>query len=228
MGHCDTATMRIVAISDTHGMHASMVLPMGDILLHGGDWTRFGRQDDAIDFNHWLGTLPHPHKYVIFGNHEANAPWRDQAAQLLSNAKLLCDSGVDIERAQTIGHSDVTGSETIAPLRIWGTDFYWPVEEPSFFQPPFGRIPTGLDVLLTHGPPTSAVDGGAGCGFLRTHVARARPRAVVCGHIHQAHGVADGDGELTGITLANAANAGGPKAKEHSRNLGWPPIVLDL
>jgi hypothetical protein len=42
---------------------------------HTGDFTRFGKEEDAIDFNQWLGTLPHTHKLVVNGNHEANAGW---------------------------------------------------------------------------------------------------------------------------------------------------------
>ena len=46
----------VVCISDTHGDHAALDLPNGHILIHGGDFTRFGKQSDAEDTNAWLGT----------------------------------------------------------------------------------------------------------------------------------------------------------------------------
>ena len=95
--------------------------------------------------------------------------------------------------------------------------------------PPFAEIPDEIDIVC-HGPEAGYVDGGSGCSFLLQHVARARPMAVVCGHIHQAHGIARGreaDG-VGGTVFINAANAGGHGAKPHSQALGWPPVVLDV
>lgn len=33
-------------------------------------WVREGTLDNIEDINDWLGTLPHPHKIVIAGNHD--------------------------------------------------------------------------------------------------------------------------------------------------------------
>ena len=55
--------MKIVAISDTHGLHGSLNIPAGDL-------TRHGVLDDVREFNDFLGSLPHPHKIVIAGNHD--------------------------------------------------------------------------------------------------------------------------------------------------------------
>lgn len=212
--------MRVVCISDTHGMHRSLTVPSGDVLLHGGDFTRYGKIDDALDFNVWLGTLEHRHKFVVLGNHEANAEWSERVVSILSNAVVLDNSGAAVCRA------DADGS---CPLRIWGTAFYWPVETPHFV-PPFAGIPDETDLIVCHGPAAGYVDGGSGCRYLLQHVARVRPMAVVCGHIHQAHGITRGreaDG-VDGTLFINAANAGGHGAKEHSRALGWPPMVLDV
>ena len=45
-------------------------IPEGDVLLHTGDFTMRGDEQEVINFNQWLGTLPHKHKIVIAGNHE--------------------------------------------------------------------------------------------------------------------------------------------------------------
>merc|ERR1711977_505540 len=70
--------VQFVLISDTHGHHRKLSLPPGDVLIHAGDFTAYGKAADAEDFNAWLGEQPHKHKFVVLGNHEANAPWRKQ------------------------------------------------------------------------------------------------------------------------------------------------------
>ena len=45
-------------------------IPEGDVLLHTGDFTMRGDEQEVINFNQWLGTLHHKHKIVIAGNHE--------------------------------------------------------------------------------------------------------------------------------------------------------------
>ncbi|MEZ4298758.1 MAG: hypothetical protein R3B70_27655 [Polyangiaceae bacterium] len=81
-------------------------------------------------------------------------------------------------------------------------------------QPPRGeplreiwqKIPEGIDVLLTHGPPHGVLDltsghENAGCEDLRAALDRVRPRLHVFGHIHEGAGT-----QLVGRTLCvNAA-----------------------
>ena len=51
-------------------------------------------------------------------------------------------------------------------------------------------------------------------------VQRIRPRLVVSGHIHFAHAVVEGWGELAGTTFVNAANA-----RDSHTKMGWEPVV---
>ena len=48
--------MRVVTISDTHGLHDSIGnLPKGDILVHAGDFMNSGYDPQGILwFNRWL------------------------------------------------------------------------------------------------------------------------------------------------------------------------------
>lgn len=64
--------IRIVCMSDTHSLthHIKFDIPDGDILIHAGDFTKCGKLDEVVEFNEWIGTLPHKHKIVIAGNHE--------------------------------------------------------------------------------------------------------------------------------------------------------------
>ncbi|XP_070541800.1 metallophosphoesterase domain-containing protein 1-like [Ptychodera flava] len=62
---------RFVCVSDTHSRTDKMCeVPPGDVLLHAGDFTSHSKDEEFEKFNKWLGTLPHPHKLVIAGNHE--------------------------------------------------------------------------------------------------------------------------------------------------------------
>jgi hypothetical protein len=153
--------MRIVVISDTHGLHRKLEVPNGDLLIHAGDFTLQSKPPSIVsDFTAWLGSLPHRHKVVIPGNHEfiLEEP-RNRGA--ITNATLLVDSGVEVEG-----------------IRIWGS----PVT--PLYGGAFGRsnhadrkrhwaqIPDDLDILITHGPPFAILDHGGsaerregwGCG----------------------------------------------------------------
>jgi len=194
--------VRVVCISDTHGRHRDLHLPEGDILIHAGDFTHFGKDKDVIDFNDWLGTLPFQHKIVVNGNHENNAPWQGKVVELLTNACFLKHTSV-----------------MLSGLHIYGTDFCWPMRSES---PLYALIPKGVDIVIAHGPVKGLADGGMGCQALQWAVGRMRPRLVVSGHIHEAHGRCEGRGALRGTTFVNAANC------RDGYSIGWGPIVVDL
>lgn len=40
---------------DTHNDHRDLQLPTGDVLIHAGDFTQYGKEEHARDFNAWLG-----------------------------------------------------------------------------------------------------------------------------------------------------------------------------
>ena len=80
--------MRIVLISDTHGLHDRVPqLPQGDILVHAGDFMNAGYDlREVVSFNRWLGEQPFAHRIVCGGNHDRlfeNSP--ELARSLLSN-----------------------------------------------------------------------------------------------------------------------------------------------
>jgi predicted phosphodiesterase len=56
--------VRIVCISDTHGQHAKLSVPAGDVLIHAGDFMAFGdTPKEIVDFNHWLALKQNSHKF---------------------------------------------------------------------------------------------------------------------------------------------------------------------
>lgn len=62
---------RFVCISDNHDNY-DFTLPDGDILLHSGDFTQNGTEQEIEKFLNWLKTLnQYRLKIVIVGNHES-------------------------------------------------------------------------------------------------------------------------------------------------------------
>jgi predicted phosphodiesterase len=205
--------MRIVLISDTHGLHRKVEVPGGELLIHAGDFTLDSKPPSVVsDFNAWLGSLPHRHKVVIPGNHEfiLEEP-RNRGA--ITNAILLVDTGVEIEG-----------------LRIWGspvTPLYggaFGKSNPEDRKRHWASIPEGLDILITHGPPFAILDHGGseerreGCPQLLEAVFRALPRVHVFAHIHHGYGTL-----RTNHTLfVNASLLG------EDGSLGRKPVVIDF
>ena len=202
--------IRIAMISDTHGAHQELKVPKADLLIHAGDFTRYGRSSDAESFNSWMGKQPHEFKLVVNGNHEHNAPWQKQVREVLSNCVFLKNESVTIRVPPNKNRKKATS------LKIHGTDFFWPMRSKN---PHYDKIPDEIDILICHGPCKSFVDGGLGCTELRNVVARIKPRLVVSGHIHKAHGTVTEDG----VTYVNAANV-----REGHGHIGWPAVVLDI
>jgi Icc-related predicted phosphoesterase len=168
---------------------------------------------DAVDFNAWLGELPHRIKIVVLGNHETNADWSNRVAEVVHHATVLKQGEIEV---------DVGGRK----ISIYGTDFAWPVTEQDTRaekgHPQYRCIPTGTHIVVCHGPALGQVDGGDGCPAFLNAMRRVQPRLVVSGHVHHAHGQVQGGGDLAATTFVNAANA------KEGRTMGWDPVVISI
>jgi Icc-related predicted phosphoesterase len=177
-------SLTIVAISDTHELHREVEVPAGDLLIHAGDFTRFSKSAVAIlDFNDWLGELPHRWKVLIPGNHEFFLEADPSKRSLISNATMLINESVKL-----------------MGLKIWGSP------TTALYSGPFGRsseldravvyakIPEDTDILVTHGPPFGILDQApgseyhAGCHQLLDAVRRIKPLLHIFGHAHGGYG----------------------------------------
>jgi predicted phosphohydrolase len=176
--------LRIVCLSDTHGLHRNVIVPDGDLLIHGGDFSGEDHSLEAVlEFDRWLAELPHACKLVIPGNHEFALEEHPAPHSLFRSATLLIN-----EEIGSLG------------LRIWGS----PVT--PLYGGAFGRssrldrqrlysaIPDGIDILVTHGPPYGVFDleaggGHGGCPVLLAAVADIKPKLHIFGHIHGSYGL---------------------------------------
>lgn len=237
----------VVCISDTHGIHRQLKIPNADIFIHAGDFTRFGSKDDVLDFNAWLGTLPHKHKLVVNGNHEYNSSWKAETASLLSNAKFLkneayecvidrkVEEKVTDEKDLPLDDPSASPSPASDPppvkpegkiVRVFGKDFNWNMKTPNPYD---DLIPSNTDILITHNPPKGYLDGGHGCPTTAALAAKLQPRLLVCGHVHVAQGQTQGAGPCAGTLFVNAANVRGDhNAKDATYHLGEGPIVVTI
>ncbi len=178
--------MRIVAIADTHGYHHDLdPLPDGDVLVHAGDMTRVGRMDELEAVASWMRAQPHRHKLCIAGNHDfCFERYRQVAVRVLGE-------GITYLQDEAI---------TIDGVTVWGSPW-----QPEFggwaFNLPRGpalaerwaAVPSGVDVLITHGPPRGfgdrVHDERVGCDDLLEALPRIRPTLHLYGHIHEDGGL---------------------------------------
>ena len=206
--------MRIVLLSDTHAQHDDLDVPDGDVLIHAGDFCSTGTLHEVESFGRFLARLPHAHKVVVAGNHDfACEETPQEAREALGEVHYLFDSGVELDG-----------------VRFWGSPWQ-PVFMNWAFNLPRGeplravweRMPSDVDVLVTHGPPHGILDEThrgqhVGDEALRQRVLAVRPRLHLFGHIHEARGAT----EQSGVRFINGANCGRASLLTH------PATVVDL
>ena len=208
--------MRIVCISDTHGLHKIMenygTLPDGDVLVHAGDCTNVGKPHEVKEFVEWFMNLKgFDTKIFIAGNHdfafeEHRYPYNkgdyDWYYHLMNEENLSQSDVVYLEDNSFIIESPEFGK----PIKFWGSpwqpEFYnWAFNLPRMgeeLEKYWSMIPEDTDVLITHGPPNGFGDyvnnwrqpiRNVGCELLTFHVKRVKPLLHVFGHIHEGYGM---------------------------------------
>ncbi len=192
---------RIIAISDTHTKHDRITkdLPEADIIIHAGDCTNVGKPNELLDFLNWYGNLPYKHKIFIAGNHDfcfqptlsAFPPIYPDIAQEFKDKGViyLMDQMVEVEGLKIYG----------SPWQPRFYDWAFNVNRGEDIAKKWEKIPEGLDVLITHGPPFGILDytytsNRVGCEELYKKIVQVRPKINIFGHIHYAYGYKTFDG----------------------------------
>lgn len=181
--------MRLVALSDTHGLHGKVTVPDGDILIFGGDFCTHGFSfGEVFHFRNWFKALPHKHKIIISGNHDRLMEMRPELATEFAdlNIHYLWDSGTTIEGINFWG----------SPYTPWFNNWAFNEHRDNMSRH-WNLIPDGTDILVTHGPPQGIRDGlytinageqHLGDPQLLEAVYRVNPDVHIFGHIHAGYG----------------------------------------
>ena len=173
-------------ISDTHRRHREITIPVCDILIHCGDFCSFQREDleTLKDVDAWFSECPAKHILCVGGNHDSLLQTQEFR---FTHAQLLEDQCVEISGLTFYGAPWCTGPSGFAYFAT-----------PDELMERWKRIPTGIDVLITHTPAYGILDlptAGAthlGCPFLLKELKRIQPRLHVFGHVHASHGIHKG------------------------------------
>ena len=182
--------MRLVCISDTHGDHESVSLPAGDVLIHAGDVTGHGTENETRSFFQWMSKQSFKHKICIAGNHDTF-----MEDDPVTTAQLAIDSGVSLLNASGV---EING------VHFWGSPItprfmHWSfmLDEGAPIEEHWNQIPLNTDVLITHGPPFGVLDvviredmpdEAVGCRALLQRISVVKPRLHLFGHIHEGFG----------------------------------------
>lgn len=174
--------MKIVCISDTHGLHNQVQVPDGDLLIHAGDLTNSGAYKEAITALNWISTLPHKYKVVIAGNHDFC--FEKGSMPIPDGVTYLENSGVEIEGFKIWG----------SPITPWFHDWAFNRHRGEEIKKYWYMIPDDTDILVTHGPPEGFGDMNlegkrVGCKDLLLRTEQLNDLDLhIFGHIHEGYG----------------------------------------
>lgn len=199
-------TLRLVFLSDTHGQHDEIPLPLphGDVLFHLGDACNKGSIEEMSSFVKWMKKNSfHKERIVIDGNHDRDripmeGRKRDYMAGYKGVARVLRNELVEVADGK-LAVAGVTWNAcesenfTKAKNRInaWNESI-------------MGEEKKRVDLVLSHIPPY--VKGGGrgwrGSGVLSAFVKDVNPPLHCFGHIHWARGVRAFDSDITMVNCA--------------------------
>lgn len=181
------ARMRIVATADLHGHLPN--IPDADLLLIAGDIC-----PDMLSYYQckWLDKVfrpwleQYPAVVGIAGNHDFVFEEMLGAADLELPWTYLQDTGTTIQGVK------IWGTPWVPLLRNWA--FF---DEDEDLDKSLDLIPDDTDIVVGHGPPhlygdlTVPMFGSSHAGYpgINSMLNRVRPKAYVCGHIHEGYGL---------------------------------------
>jgi predicted phosphodiesterase len=208
--------MRIIAISDTHGLHHQLILPPGDMLIHAGDISMKGTELEIIPFMKWFGRQDFKHKILIAGNHDfyfEKTPVEEIKKLIPPGVIYLNDAAVAIDGTRFWG----------SPITPWFFNWAFNRHRGEDIRKHWDLVPNDTDVLITHGPVYTILDKTisgkyAGCEDLLQKVKAIKPKVHICGHIHEAYGRMEKDNTLY-------INASVLDEKYQMRN---EPVIVDI
>jgi Icc-related predicted phosphoesterase len=168
--------MKIVHISDTHGKHSSLQnLPSADIIIHSGDLSVVGAENEIMNFLEWFIDLPYKYKIFIGGNHDHGLHGANIEG-LPENCFYLNNSGI-----------------TIKGVNFYGMPMFMEDIIEGNYDKNIQEVPVDTNILITHQPPYCILDCSENYNYgdrmLLQTVLKIQPKYHLFGHIHAAYGV---------------------------------------
>ena len=153
-------------------------MPEADVIIHSGDISNSGTEEEVLDFLNWFIELPYQHKIFVTGNHD-----------------LCLWDAEGIEDLPDYLHFLQDKSVTIDGKKFFGLAFNHSEE----------LIPDDADVVITHEPPVMVLDESSGTHWgnapLRNRIFEVQPHFHLFGHAHDSYGsIKQGE-----IVFSNAA-----------------------
>jgi len=179
--------MKMVLVSDTHGQNNLLEnLPMADVLIHCGDVTRYGSRDNLHEFAEAFSKCDAHYKIAIAGNHDTCFERRfieSNAIMAEQNIIYLHDDGITLDGVK------FWGIPWVPTFGVWSF-----MADEDILAEKWARVPMGVDVIISHGPPHNILDEDAHGKHVGSFehsfaVSKLRPKLNVFGHIHEAYGV---------------------------------------
>lgn len=170
----------ILHLSDTHGQHKNLKsLPEADVIVHSGDFTFAGSEEEAYDFMNWFCNLPYKHKIFIAGNHDMCMYGADHIDGLSRNVHYLYNNSVVIDG-----------------IKFYGIPMFMEDCMDGKLDVFINNIPDDTDVLITHMPPKGICDLAdygkgpehRGNATLAELLKKLHPVCHLFGHEHDAYG----------------------------------------
>lgn len=170
----------ILHLSDTHGQHKNLKsLPEADVIVHSGDFTFAGSEEEAYDFMNWFCNLPYKHKIFIAGNHDMCMYGADHIDGLSRNVHYLYNNSVVIDG-----------------IKFYGIPMFMEDCMDGNLDVFINNIPDDTDVLITHMPPKGICDLAnygkgpehRGNATLAELLKKLHPTCHLFGHEHDAYG----------------------------------------
>lgn len=162
-------------------------MPEADVLVHSGDFTMTGSEQEALDFLNWFCNQSYDHKIFICGNHD-DCLYEAKIDGLDENVHYLCNSGVEI-----------------GGVKFYGVPMFMSDCITDRQSRNIARIPLDTDVLITHSPAYGILDFDDNINYgseeILVKVKEIRPILHLFGHIHAQHGITN----ESGIVFSNGA-----------------------
>ena len=225
----EKSSVRLFLTSDLHSTTLSDLDPKdADIVVVSGDFMGGGMHSDEagaaflIDrFFPWCRKYSDKDIVLTAGNHDKflYRMWEDRA-------KIKWPDNV---------HYLIDQKKTIRGLKFYGTPWCTNDREGRFeldgktLEYVFDKIPSGLDVLISHTPPKingSDIDYSDWAGIhegskeLTAAIKRAKPRIVVCGHVHS--------GSHKPVKIGSTKVMNVARVKDKRDEAAFDPVVVDI